>query len=90
MTLELLNKIIQANNIPPNVKLMSDSGWECCATDMDGIWYNAEENIIVFTQRPQSYDKDYFNNTKWKYIYGEPADYDEDFIKKYKEALLYD
>ena len=37
MTFELLCKIIEENNIPKNVKLLSDSGWECSATDMERI-----------------------------------------------------
>lgn len=50
MTFEKLAKIIKENNIPEDVHLMSDSGWECCATEMDGVWYAAEDNEIVFTQ----------------------------------------
>lgn len=54
MTFKKLQKIFRDNNIPENVVLMSDSGWECCATDMDGIYYNKKENVIVFTQRISS------------------------------------
>lgn len=50
MTFEKLNELIVKYNIPSSVKLMSDSGWECDATDMDGIYYNKEQNILVFTQ----------------------------------------
>lgn len=50
MTFETLNKIINKYNIPKNVRLMSDSGWECDATDMDGVFYNKDKNIIIFTQ----------------------------------------
>ena len=49
MTFELLTEIIKENNIPSNVELLSDSGWECCATDMDGVYYNKLENTVVFT-----------------------------------------
>ena len=38
---------------------MSDSGWECDATHMDGIWYNPEKNIVVFTQGDNFEYKDY-------------------------------
>lgn len=59
MTFELLNKIIAENNIPSNVKLLSNSGWECDATDMDGVYYNKKSNIIVFTQiKEYDYEKD--------------------------------
>lgn len=49
MTLKLLNELCQKNNIPKDVILMSDSGWECCETEMDAIWYSKEINTIVFT-----------------------------------------
>ena len=49
MTFEQLQKIISDNNIPHDVKLLSDSGWECGFTDMDGVFYNRKENHIIFT-----------------------------------------
>lgn len=57
MTVKELNQILTANNIPEDALLMSDSGWECCATDMDGIYYNPKENIIVFTQHFSEFEK---------------------------------
>ena len=50
MTFELLKKIIEENNIPENVTLRSNSGWECNATEMDGVWYRKGDNVIHFTQ----------------------------------------
>lgn len=50
MNFEKLNALIDKYNIPSNVRMMSDSGWECDATDMDGVYYNKEQNILVFTQ----------------------------------------
>lgn len=66
MTFEELNELMKIHQIPRNVRLMSDSGWECEATDMNGIYYNWKENIIVFTQGG-SYD-DYSEDTQWKKI----------------------
>lgn len=59
MTFEKLNALIDKYNIPSNVRMMSDSGWECDATDMDGVYYNKEQNILVFTQGDgqESYSK---------------------------------
>ena len=37
MTMELLTKIVEDNNIPSDVHFMSDSGWECDPTEMDGV-----------------------------------------------------
>lgn len=65
MTFAELNKIIEDNNIPHDVKLMSDSGWECSATDMDGVYYNKEKNEIVFTQNTQIKDDWFKNDGKW-------------------------
>lgn len=50
MTFELLKKVIEENHIPEDVTLRSNSGWECSATEMDGIWYRKEDNVIHFTQ----------------------------------------
>lgn len=50
MTFEELQKIIIKNKIPTNVRLESDSGWECDPTDMNGVYYNKDTNTIVFTQ----------------------------------------
>lgn len=50
MTYKILKEIIERNKIPEDVVLMSDSGWECDATHMDGVFYNARENKIIFTQ----------------------------------------
>lgn len=50
MTFNKLSEIIKKNNIPDDVLLLSDSGWECGSTKMDGIWYCKDKNVIVFTQ----------------------------------------
>lgn len=50
MTFEKLKELIEKHNIPSNVKLLSDSGWECYETEMNGVFYNEKENHIVFTQ----------------------------------------
>lgn len=62
MTFEKLSKIIEENNIPKNVELLSDSGWECDFTPMNGVYYNARLNRIIFTQwcgKYSIYDKAY-------------------------------
>lgn len=70
MTFKLLQKIISENNIPEDVHLMSDSGWECDATDMCGVYYNETYNIIVFTQG-FSIERPYTDNPNWKCLYKE-------------------
>ena len=60
MTFEELNDLIEKHNIPRDVKLMSNSGWECGPTEMDGVYYFKEDNLIIFTQGSE-YD-DYLNS----------------------------
>ena len=65
MKLYTLLELINKHNIPNDVLLQSDSGWEYGATDMDGVYYNRKLNIIVFTQYISEYDS-YFNNSDWE------------------------
>ena len=65
MTFEKLKELIEKYNIPSNVKLLSDSGWECNETEMDGAYYNEEENHIIFTQEFSEYGK-YSNRKNYK------------------------
>ena len=64
MTFEELEDIITRNNIPKNVRLLSDSGWECGETEMDGVYYDETENTLIFTQYIGKYDDRYFNKIK--------------------------
>lgn len=57
MTFEKLQQIIEENNIPHDVQLQSDSGRECCETEMDGVYYDAEENRLIFTRHGTVYDR---------------------------------
>lgn len=45
--------------VSEDVKLKSDSGWECGATEMNGIFYNEKENLVVFTQTSDASDDEY-------------------------------
>ena len=66
MTFNELNNLIKKYNIPSNVILQSDSGWECDETDMDGIYYNKTKNIIVFTQDFSKYESKYIIENGWE------------------------
>ncbi len=68
MTMEILEQVIKENNIPHNVHFMSDSGWECDPTEMDGIFYNRKSNTIVFTQGSCS-DRKYEHSEEWEILY---------------------
>lgn len=50
MTFKRLAKIIKENNIPEDVHLMSDSGWEVLPTDIAEAYYIPKKNVIIFTQ----------------------------------------
>lgn len=68
MTFGRLCEIIKDNGIPDDVHLTSDSGWECEATEMDGIFYNEEKNEIVFTQG--EFDSEYEELKEWQRLAG--------------------
>jgi hypothetical protein len=53
-------KKLRKNNIPADATLMSDSGWECCATDTDGVYYRVKDNTVVLTQ---DYDNSFYNDS---------------------------
>lgn len=67
MKLNKLLELIEKHNISKDVTLMSDSGWECGATDMDGVYYNEHKNIIVFTQYVDDGDY-YYSKDGWTVI----------------------
>ena len=64
MTVGKLFNIFKQYDIPNDAVLMSDSGWECDATDMDGIYYNKSKNTVVFTQEI-SEDDEYHKHHDW-------------------------
>ena len=67
MTINLLNQLIKDNNISKDVKLLSDSGWECSETEIGGVWYSESYNTIIFTQ---NYIVEYtYKNDKCKCLY---------------------
>lgn len=69
MDVRALNHIFEKHNIPDDAVLMSDSGWECDATNMNGVYYNEKKNIVVFTQYISTSDY-YYKNPDWKVIHG--------------------
>ena len=75
MTYKKLKEIVEKYSIPEDVTMMSDSGWECDATHMNGIYYNAGENCMVFVQHPSSSDE-YYKDPNWKKVYGEFPSWD--------------
>ncbi|MBO4900490.1 MAG: GNAT family N-acetyltransferase [Lachnospiraceae bacterium] len=68
MTMQLLEKILEENNIPSDVHFVSDSGWECGDTEMDGVYYNCQTNTIAFT--PGGFPaRNYDGSEDWEIIY---------------------
>lgn len=68
MTVDIFKRILKENNIPDDVRLMSDSGWECDATEMDGVYYHRKTNTIVFTQGYGNHE--YENSGEWEIMAG--------------------
>lgn len=81
MTVKILKELFDKYDIPEDVTLMSDSGWECDSTHMNCVYYNAVEECIVFTQHPYSGDY-YHKKPNWELLYGEYPDYDTNCAKK--------
>ena len=44
---ELVNHL---SNVPKDARIISISGWECCETDIGGIWYSKSRNEVHLTQ----------------------------------------
>lgn len=68
MTFEKLCGIIEKYDIPHTVKLLSDSGWECDATHINGVFYCEKYNVIVFTQDDGFVKDEYLDQSVWKNI----------------------
>lgn len=69
MNLNKLLELIKEYDIPEDVKLLSDSGWECGSSEMDGLYYNRNENVLVFTQYIDVCDS-YHKHRDWEIISG--------------------
>ena len=85
MTFGLLKRIIEKNNIPEDVNLYADTGWECSETEINGVWYHEKDNLIIFTQKGK-----YEHDWRGKPWYNTPQcidNDDEDLFKEWK--LLY-
>lgn len=74
MTFKELSNIIEKNNVPKDVHLMSNSGWECCATEMDGVYYNPIYNEIHFTQDSEFVTEDDYKRDDIGSDFGENRD----------------
>lgn len=62
------SKLIKDNNIPEDAIMLSDSGWECEPSCMDGIYYSESKNEIMITQEGDKYDR-YYGNEEWHLIH---------------------
>jgi len=66
MTYAELKDIIIRNNIPEDVELMSSTDNDtndCYGSEMDGIYYNNDEKLIIFTincDETEVFDPDYY------------------------------
>lgn len=68
MTLQKLNELCREQNIPKDVRLLSDSGWECGETEMDGVYYCEQSNVIVFTPGSSRFDYEYENSSYGDFV----------------------
>lgn len=66
MKLKELYEIMKRNNIPEDVRLQSDSGWECSETDIGIIYYNKKQNRLVFLQKEEWQVYNYNEDKNWE------------------------
>lgn len=71
MTVGKFVQLVKENIIPEEAVMLSDSGWECGPSDMNGVYYNRFTNELVFTQRGDKYDRDYYNDLEWSLLYSD-------------------
>lgn len=38
------------DKVPGNTLVVSDSGWECSPTHIDGVYYSPKKGVVVLTQ----------------------------------------
>lgn len=68
LNFKLLQAIIKDNDIPEDVKLINGYGYEDDDSEMMGMWYNKEENIICFTEN--ICEDNYLRDPKWEFLAG--------------------
>lgn len=83
MTIEKFLSLL--SEVPDDATMLSDSGWECGPTDMDGVFYNKEKNEITFTQ---GYWHDVGNHIGEKCLYWATWDKSDENSKRRLEQDL--
>lgn len=68
MTFSYLKEIMKKHNIPEDVRFLSNSGWECGATDMPIVYYHKEDNILEFIQYKSCEYPTYPEERGWKEV----------------------
>lgn len=71
MNFSKLKEVLDKNNIPYDVDLLSDSGWEGGETGMGSIYYSKEDNAIIFRQGDEYEKERAYNKKIYKLIYDE-------------------
>jgi len=71
MTVGKFVQLVKEHIIPEEAVMLSDSGWECGPSDMNGVYYNRFTNELVFTQHGDKYDRDYYNDPEWRLLYSD-------------------
>ena len=69
MTIKNLIEIIKANNIQDDVTIESDSEWECDSSEVNLIYYNRENGILVLCGEGTLDKKLYESDQRWEKIY---------------------
>jgi hypothetical protein len=79
ISIKFLNELMVKNNIPETATLQSDSGWECCASDCESVYYNPKKNTIILC----GYRNGLHNRTGCIQLFAENYTSETDGIFKY-------
>lgn len=57
--------------VPSDAAIMTDSGWECDATEVNLVYYNAKTKVLMLTREYGNYEQ-YADSDDWKLLWKHP------------------
>ena len=81
MTYGELKYILNKNSISSDAHFLSNSGWECGETEMNGVYYNPDKNEVWFCTGDNLDEVKEYKNDGFKILY---PFYDEE-TREYKD-----
>lgn len=72
MTIDKLMGVL--SYLPYYATIETDSGWECCSTGVNLVYYNKEKNVVVLTRKPFGNYEKYEKSEKWECLFSSDED----------------